>query len=158
MPRTKEQFRSIKNETRARIQEAGLRLFVNKGLLGASVSEIATLAGISKGLMYHYYPSKEDLYSDLVGTAIQSSNEFMQRYRTIELTPAEKIKQISLQMVAVIQQTEETAQFFVFVNRSMLEENVPEKALEYIQQAYVIIEIMEEIIREGQKHGEVKSG
>ena len=60
MPRTKEQFNSMRNVTKDKIVEAGLKLFSHKGLAATSINDIASLAGISTGLLYHYYKSKED--------------------------------------------------------------------------------------------------
>ena len=36
-------------------------LFARKGFLGTSVMDIAKACGASKSLLYHYYPSKEDV-------------------------------------------------------------------------------------------------
>ena len=41
--------------------QAALQLFGEKGFEGATVSEIAKKAGVSNGLMYNYFTSKEDL-------------------------------------------------------------------------------------------------
>jgi len=60
-PRTKEQFETIRNEKEALILETALRLFAKNGYLSTPVSLIAKEAGISKGLMYNYFKSKEDL-------------------------------------------------------------------------------------------------
>jgi AcrR family transcriptional regulator len=46
---------------RAAIRDAALRLFVQKGLEGARMEEIAAEAGLSAGAIYRYYPSKEQL-------------------------------------------------------------------------------------------------
>ncbi|MCA9514836.1 MAG: TetR/AcrR family transcriptional regulator, partial [Myxococcales bacterium] len=47
---------------RAQLVELGTRVFAEKSYDEASVDEIAALAGISKGLLYHYFPTKRDLY------------------------------------------------------------------------------------------------
>ena len=41
--------------------DAALELFVEKGFAAARAEEVATRAGVSKGTLYLYYPSKEDL-------------------------------------------------------------------------------------------------
>lgn len=48
-------------DTRNRIKQAALELFVAKGVLGTSVRDIAALAGIAEGGLYRHYASKEDL-------------------------------------------------------------------------------------------------
>lgn len=41
--------------------DAALELFVEKGFAATKAEEVATRAGVSKGTLYLYYPSKEDL-------------------------------------------------------------------------------------------------
>jgi AcrR family transcriptional regulator len=158
MPKTKEQFELIKNESKSKIVDAGLKLFIEKGLLATSVSEIASLAGISKGLMYHYYKSKEELYYELVSKAINSSIEYMHAVFNLEKSPKEKIKLISRKMVDNINRNHETAQFFVFMNRFLITEKTSKKARELIENAYIPLKLTEKIISEGQRLEQFKSG
>jgi len=46
---------------RARIRDAALRLFAERGVGGASIREIAAAAGVSSGLVRHHFGSKEEL-------------------------------------------------------------------------------------------------
>ena len=46
---------------RARIRDAALRLFAERGLEGATIRDIARLAGTSAGLVRHHFGSKEAL-------------------------------------------------------------------------------------------------
>lgn len=55
-----------REETRRRIIEAAFRMFVRKGFKGTSNREIAREAGISPGLIYWYFRSKEDLFQEVV--------------------------------------------------------------------------------------------
>lgn len=48
-------------ESRRRILEAALRLFGSRGFEETSVAEIARTAGVSKGLVYHYFDTKRDV-------------------------------------------------------------------------------------------------
>lgn len=61
MPRTPESFQELRDESRARILEAALRVFVRRGYEGATVREIAREAGVSQGLMYNYFEGKLEL-------------------------------------------------------------------------------------------------
>ncbi len=49
-------------ERREHLLELGLRLFAARPYDEISIEEIAHEAGISKGLLYHYFPSKRDFY------------------------------------------------------------------------------------------------
>jgi AcrR family transcriptional regulator len=47
--------------TRRKIDEAALSLFVEKGIAGTSVRDIARAVGIAEGALYRHYASKEEL-------------------------------------------------------------------------------------------------
>jgi len=46
--------------------EAAMTLFVEKGFAATRVEEVAKLAGVSKGTLYLYYPSKEQLLKAVI--------------------------------------------------------------------------------------------
>jgi AcrR family transcriptional regulator len=65
-PRKKEDNQLIKEQRRKEILEISLRLFANKGYESTSIAQISKEAGISKGLIYNYFDSKEDVLKSLV--------------------------------------------------------------------------------------------
>lgn len=42
------------------------KLFAEKGFDGASLQDVAKAVGISKAAVYHYFPTKQDIYDDIV--------------------------------------------------------------------------------------------
>ena len=60
-PRSREDNEIIKQKRREQIILTALEAFAKRGYHRTSISEIAKAAGISKGLMYNYFDSKEDL-------------------------------------------------------------------------------------------------
>jgi AcrR family transcriptional regulator len=50
---------------RERILDGGRRAFIAGGFRGTSVPSIAAEAGVSVGLIYRYFPSKEELFLEL---------------------------------------------------------------------------------------------
>jgi AcrR family transcriptional regulator len=61
--------------------EAALSLFVEKGFAGTRVEEVAAQAGVSKGTLFLYYASKEDLFKAVVhetlaGRFVEWNEEF----------------------------------------------------------------------------------
>lgn len=65
-PRTAKQFELIRWEKRQQILDVAVRLFADKGFHASSISMIAKEAGISKGLMYNYFESKEALLQEIM--------------------------------------------------------------------------------------------
>ena len=71
MPRTKEQYEKIREDRKKLIMDAGLELFSREGFGHVSISSLANHAGISKGLMYNYFPGKEALLQAILNEGIE---------------------------------------------------------------------------------------
>lgn len=64
--------REEKNQqTRRRILESALTEFANQGYGASSVNTISNSEGLSKGIIYHYFPTKDDLYLACVEECFQ---------------------------------------------------------------------------------------
>ncbi len=50
------------DQRRKQLIDAGLTLFMERSFDDISMSQIAKTAGVSKALLYHYFPSKVDLF------------------------------------------------------------------------------------------------
>ena len=55
-----------KQERPQELLDAALTLFVEKGFAASRAEEVAQRAGVSKGTLYLYYPSKEELFKAVV--------------------------------------------------------------------------------------------
>jgi AcrR family transcriptional regulator len=64
---------------RARIREAALELFAERGIAGATIRDIATKAGVSSGLLRHHFGSKEGLRDACDEYAMARLNEIRQQ-------------------------------------------------------------------------------
>src|SRR3954451_14310178 len=51
------------DERRRQLLEAGARMFTERAYDDVSMADVAREAGISKGLLYHYFPSKRDFFA-----------------------------------------------------------------------------------------------
>lgn len=60
MPRTKKEV--VTEFRTAEILQAASRVFAERGFEPATMAEIARVAGVAKGTIYLYYPSKQDIY------------------------------------------------------------------------------------------------
>ena len=92
-PRSAEQFDRMRAESRARIVDAALHLFAEHGYDGTSVRMIAERAGVSPGLLYHYFPAKEALLRALFEATMEDVRaSFAQRI--LDLFLAAKVADI----------------------------------------------------------------
>ncbi|MGO4436740.1 TetR/AcrR family transcriptional regulator [Rhizobium sp. RAF56] len=53
-------------ERERRILDAALKVFADKGYVGASMDDIAAEAGLSKPTVYQYFPSKDELFTAML--------------------------------------------------------------------------------------------
>jgi len=60
-PRTAEQFEEMRKSRRQQIMDTALELFAQQGYANCSIAQLAKHTGVSKGLMYNYFESKEAL-------------------------------------------------------------------------------------------------
>lgn len=72
-PRTKLANQQIRDDRREQIIAAARTLFASKGYGATVIDDIAAMAGISKGLIYHYFPGKEELFVALVQRTMQGA-------------------------------------------------------------------------------------
>ncbi len=63
----------------AEILDAAQKVFARKGFSEASVGEIAREAGVAKGTVYLYYPSKRDLYREALKSGLVSMCEDLEK-------------------------------------------------------------------------------
>lgn len=90
-PRTTKQNEEIRQQTRKQIIDAAFELFANEGYSKTSIAAVAKKAGISKGLIYHYFESKEAILEAIFDQLVALGDEMMSFPE--EFGPAEKIKQ-----------------------------------------------------------------
>lgn len=90
-PRTKKQFEEIRSQSQTHIINRALSLFASKGFASTSVADIAREAGVSKGLMYNYFPSKEKLLLAIIGQALAELGQTMEKAVEIE-DPAKRLE------------------------------------------------------------------
>ena len=64
-PRSSKQFEQIRQEKKKQISDAALELFAENGFHGTSISQIAKKARISKGLIYNYFESKNEILEEI---------------------------------------------------------------------------------------------
>ena len=74
MPRTEKQYKEIREVKRNQIMDSALTLFAEKGFSATSINMIAKKTYISKGLIYNYFESKEELIRTIL---INGFNEFL---------------------------------------------------------------------------------
>jgi AcrR family transcriptional regulator len=94
VPRTPQQFEEQREESRALILAHALELFARHGYAGTSVRMIARAAGISQGLMYNYFDSKEELLHAIFQRSVQDILGIFARATQEEPDPRRALERI----------------------------------------------------------------
>lgn len=122
-----EKFFDLKKEKQDRMINAALKVFALNGYAHASTDDIVKEAGISKGLLFHYFGSKLGLYSFVYDYSV--------RYMMLELSTGvskdEKsyYKLLTQIKTAQVQVMKTYPYMVLFLNKSR-QENVSEALLE----------------------------
>ncbi|OZC59851.1 TetR/AcrR family transcriptional regulator [Rhodococcus sp. 06-470-2] len=107
--------RMTPTQRRAQLLEIGSALFAERPYEDVWIEEVADLAGVSRGLMYHYFPSKREFFVEVVRTESE---------RNLDLTAPDTslpvLEQIAAGLDAYISYTDEHAHGVRAVNRGSL--------------------------------------
>jgi AcrR family transcriptional regulator len=140
MPRTKEQYEKIRSEKREIIKQTALKLFAEKGYASTSISDIAQTAGISKGLMYNYFKSKEEVLKTIWVELMEEFVTMIDPNHDGKITPEESENFIDEIFEMLINRREEMKLYFQFTFQpdviNVLEHEYMQKMLE--KQRFII--------------------
>lgn len=92
MPRKEEQFEEIRQRSKVKIMETALELFAKNGFHNTSISKIAKVAGVSKGLMYNYYESKTALLDAILFGVVEEKQVAAQSISMNEIPPKKRLE------------------------------------------------------------------
>jgi AcrR family transcriptional regulator len=79
------------SKTRDALLRAGARVFVARGLHGATVRQIVDAAGLAIPALYYHFEGKEDLYTVLIGEARAGFRRRMSDVLAAKATPVDKL-------------------------------------------------------------------
>ena len=133
-----------------RIIEGALAVFNRAGIDKTTMEEIAMEAGFGKATLYYYYPSKDDVYKEIMVTGWKSL--WMEVEETIlnESPPKKKIFEILYQICEVVKNDNNLYKFlFTAPNYIQETEELPWKT--YQKRLY---SVLESTIEQGCKEGD----
>ena len=132
-------------------------LFATKGLAATKITDIASAAGMSQGLLYHYYRSKEDIFVELIRSAFERMNTASLELEKLPLPPQEKIRLAIETLLQGLNDNEDTGRYYLLIAVATASEAIPEAAKTIIQKENLVpYEVITRIISEGQKDGSIK--
>ena len=142
--------------TRARILEAAKQEFARAGLGGARVDEIAERAQANKRMIYHYFGSKEDLFTAVLEEAYLDIRSAEQALELDELPPRDALVRL---VTFTWQYYLDNPEFIRLVNSENLHEARHIKTSDRLHDASRRLTGMTaEILARGERDGVFRSG
>ncbi|ANZ43085.1 TetR family transcriptional regulator [Lentzea guizhouensis] len=103
---------AVPGTTEQKIIDAAVRLFASQGYDATSVQEIVAAAEVTKGALYHYFRSKDDLLFEIYRLLITAQSADMDRIIALGLPAAETVREILTSLVvSTAERVDETAVF-----------------------------------------------
>jgi AcrR family transcriptional regulator len=85
---------------RERLVETALRLFSDQGFERTSVQDVVSAAGVTKGAMYHYFASKDDLLHEIYAGVLRVQQERLDQFAGMNAPIAERVHGAAADVVA----------------------------------------------------------
>lgn len=147
--------REEQREKRKReILEAGLDLFIRKGYASTKISDIAERVGMSIGLLFHYFKSKEQLYETLIQLGIHGP---MSVFEPIEKEPLAFFEDTAKLLFQYIRTKPFISKMFVLMSQAYYNESAPQSVKDMLK-GFDIYKPTVLLIEKGQANGTIREG
>lgn len=143
-----------KEKRRNEILMAGLELFIRKGYAATKISDIAKKVGMSVGLMFHYFESKEKLYEELIRYGISGP---MNTMAPTELEPLAFFEQAAKQIFQYIKDQPFIANMFVLMSQAYFNDAAPQSVKDMLKDFDIYTPTIL-LIQKGQATGTIRDG
>ena len=157
MGRSEEKNQEQKKETIQKIEDGALYYFAKYGLAGTKISDLSKYLGISQGLLYRYYSSKEELFKTISKKWIEMRDNNMQGLVDAPMKGKEKILFLTNYIETSMKKDKKFASFFTIFENDSLTSGTKEGSLFYIWSNEPVLTLAK-IIEQGQKEEDVHQG
>ena len=139
-------------ERRRQILDAAVRVFAREGFHATRVSDIADEAGVAYGLVYHYFPSKENVLDELFVERWSLLLEAIREADAADLPPREKLGSVAGFIIDSYRYDPDLMKVII-VEVTRAANSFGQTHLDQIDSAYRLIA---NIVAEGQERGDFR--
>lgn len=143
-----------KEKRREEILAAGLELFIRKGYSATKIKEIADHVGMSVGLLFHYFESKEKLYEELIRIGISGPMSMMS---TGGMEPLAFFQNAAEQIFRFVQEEPFVAKMFVLMSQAHYNDAAPQSIKDLLRDFDIYTPTVA-LIRKGQANDTIREG
>lgn len=131
-------------------------MFARRGLAASRISDIAAEAGISHGLLYHYFEGKEEMFTAIVDQSLQAT---LRITRSAKDRPGTVWERITWLFDTMIQGARSNPDALLVIIQATTSESAPPGTQELLEQygAPAFTNVVE-LIQSGQRSGDIVDG
>jgi TetR/AcrR family fatty acid metabolism transcriptional regulator len=146
------QAREQRNDKRARILDAAVKVFAERGYFSSTVAEIARAAGVADGTIYLYFKSKDDLLFELFDEKMTRLIEDAKAALAEESDAPSRLKRFIRLHFSLVERNPDLASVLVVELRQSAQLL---KAADRQKLGAAYLELIGQVVREGQERGEL---
>ena len=157
MPRTSKQLEQIKLKRKNKILDSSLKLFAIKGYKAVSIDDIAKASGCAHSLIYHYFPSKEEVFRQVMRNIRSIMIELIDSV-DYSKKPSECLHELLKKLFdsLKIKKPDMAAIIFLVLNLHLQDEVVPQPINPDVE--HRIWHVVLNLVKKGQQSGEFYDG
>ena len=148
----------LRDERREEILQAALGVFACKGFVATKISDIARKAGMSHGLVYHYFKSKDEIFTELVARAFEVSLGTIAYAAQSAGDPLERIRLMSETILSGAFEGEGPFYFLMIIQAFTSDSTPPAVKDLTAEKAPLYQEYLIPLVLAGQKTGQIAAG
>ena len=140
---------------REKLLNSSLELFVINGYHGTTVRDIAKKTGISVGLVFHYFPTKQDILEELVKQSEEGTFKIMEMLSLND----DPLTVFSMAAEAIFESFSEknTKYLFLLTNQILTQKSIPFNKRN-LKSSDLTVNASVPLIIKGQKNKTIKNG
>lgn len=139
---------------RSQFLREALTQFIERGYHGTSMRSVSQACGTSPGLLFHYFPSKDTLYDELVQIGCERLAVDVEAGLA---NPLDFFRKTAADSFAMATENPDAARMFVFMAGAQRDLGVTEASAALLREADVVARCVP-IIEAGQARGEIRDG
>lgn len=141
------------SNTKDAIFFAAIKVFSTNGYVGATVDEIAAVAGVAKGTLYYNFKNKEEIFKFVIRRGIEAWENNISKIIDSDLEPIDKLKSICSTQLNLLY---ERRDFFSIILSQLWGTN--KRHVELRERVNSYINKIKLILDDAKERGQIKEG
>lgn len=155
-PRSPTHNEQLRAEQRERILDAAAKVFARRGLAAGRITDIAAEAGLSHGLVHHYFGTKADLHLALIARTMGAADALPRAARAV---PGTAWDRLAWYVGMALMGARAVPEQFFLVAETVMNETVDPAARALVDEKGAVARaLLAELVADGQAEGSVRKG